>query len=148
QRAIIIALEFDDILILHRRTGFSEARPVGVEREDVAFESAVVAPEVGHHRADEGADEAFFRGVEAERHDGVRHAARGHLAASFADGPETAERADHLHAADLDRRLAWLHVAIVLKLPFADELLQPLVFFLRFWCLHDALPWLAAERGG
>src|SRR5262249_20500210 len=101
-----------------------------------------------HHRADERADEPFLPGVVAEGHDRRRRPAVGHLAPALAQDPDAAQGANALRPRALRGRLVRSHDRLHLAGPVADELLQPLVLFLRVR-LHRFLlsgGWDTAER--
>src|SRR4051794_4055947 len=100
---MIVADDLDDVLILcHALAG--EAWAVTIHRQNIAFECAVVNPQVIHDRHDERADKALLRGVITERHDRIRHAAAGHFALALADDPEVAESAHGFGAGGLHWR--------------------------------------------
>ena len=62
ERAIVVALEFDDVLILRHLPLGGEARAFAVERQHLAgrVELTLIDPHVGHHRSDPGAEVVFF----------------------------------------------------------------------------------------
>src|SRR5690606_8972163 len=102
---------------------------------------ALVDPEMRHHGAGPGADEAAAPRIVAECHQRRREtAAAGHLTPPLGNQPETAERAHGFHPRRFLRRLSWPRRGTFgLEAPFADEPLQPAVLRLRFGH-HPHLP--------
>src|SRR5690606_17158598 len=98
---------------------------------------ALVDPQIGHHRADPGADVALLVRIIAEREHGPDRAATGHVPAAFADEPDTVERAHGLGPGP--RPLLAGRRRLVLHHPLADELLEPTVFLRRFCLVHRLL---------
>src|SRR5690606_27146666 len=87
--AIILVDDRDDVLIARRLPRPLEVRAGAVEGQHLAglVERALIDPQVGHHRADPGADVALLLRIVAERQQGLDGTTAGHVAAAFADEP-------------------------------------------------------------
>lgn len=128
--AVIGTLELYCFLKLHE-TGFEWARAFAVERERFArgIDGAFVQPKDPRHGIDPSADVLLFRGIVAEGDDAGHRAGQAfHRAGAFTDDPETADGAHGFGAFALHGRMIGNAKNFGFAFPFADKLLEPLVF--------------------
>src|SRR5687768_5705840 len=103
QDAVVGAEHLDRVAVSARLAVAAEARALALEGEKLlrAVErSAIVDPEVRHHRSDPGAHVATFFGIVAERHQAGSCAGARHVPAPFEQHPAAAERTHGLDSAN------------------------------------------------